>query len=228
MRRKNSCVSGDAEDVVGHRLVEPGQRLQARARSRGCRGSARRGRRRRRPGVPYLKPNETMRVTMRGAPPEAGPKCATRIAPQLVDARVGRVDDPRRARAQRREALALEAHAVEHGERALGAAGACGESGCGRRVSLKRWSSVSSLASRKSTCRSRCPPASRSCSTFAHLAEERADAHVDAERDARHPAALAERDRLRREQRRAGCRRRRSRGPRARAAPATCRRPTGR
>ena len=44
--------------------------------------------------------------------------------PQLVDARVGRVDDARRARAERREALALDANAVEHGERALGAAGA--------------------------------------------------------------------------------------------------------
>ena len=102
-------------------------------------------------------------MTMRGAPPEAGPKCATRIAPRLVHARVRRVDDARRARAEGGEAFAFDADAVEHRERPFVNRGRLSAtSGCGRRVSLKRRRSVSSLASRKSTCTSRCPPASSS------------------------------------------------------------------
>ncbi len=42
------------------------------------------------------------------------------MPPEVVDARVRRVDDAGRARAQRREALSLDAHAVEHRERPFG------------------------------------------------------------------------------------------------------------
>ncbi len=46
------------------------------------------------------------------------------------------------------------------------------------------------------------PPGLQELQHVAHLAQEGADAHVDAEREAGHLAPLAERDRLRRQERR--------------------------
>ena len=121
-------------------------------------------------------------------------------APELVHARVRRVDDARRARAQRRQALALDADAVEHRERALVPA---------LRRQRVRAARLAEAAQERLVARVEeedlqvaLPAGLEQLQHVAHLAEEGAHAHVDAERDARHPAALAERDGLRREQRR--------------------------
>ena len=82
-----------------------------------------------------MKPNDTMRMRSRGCLPPRGAEAADDGAPELVDAEPRRVEHDAGASAERREPLALEPDAVEHGRARLLAAGLIVVlSGCGRRV----------------------------------------------------------------------------------------------
>ena len=100
-----------------------------------------------------------------------------------------------------------------------------GASGCGRRVSLKRRTSAGSAASRKISTGLRSRIAFRLAVHPRELLEHLAFAHVDDDRGARDLACrrAASAPRASAAARPAGCRRRSSRGPRARGSPATCR-----
>ena len=163
-------------------------------------------------------------VDQRAARPSPVPPVDSRIAaPQLVHVQPARVDDLVRQPAQRLQQPPLLARCPRPPT-------APAPSGCGRRVSLNRRSSDASVASRNTSRDAPARPALQLPVDARETAQLLALADVDD--DGRAPdLALRRRasDRRTSESARpAGCRRRSSRGPRARGSRATCPRRTGR
>ena len=135
---------------------------------------------------------------MRSAAPDAGPNVRDDRAPQLVDAEARRVDDAGGARAERREPLALERDAFEDARPRCPSVPRHRE-----RVRTARLAEATEdrLVGGVEEEHVQVAPAAvlERGEDATDLAEERANAHVDAERDARDAAVLAERDGVGRE-----------------------------
>ncbi len=165
-------------------------------------------------------------MTIRGAPPEAGPKWATRMRRSswtlVLVVSMTRVARARSGARRSRSTRTPSSTASAPSRPARGR----------ERVRASRLAEAmeEGLVARVEEEHVQVPLAARfeQLQHVADLAEEGPDANVDPQRQARHLPALAERDGLRREERRQVVDAEEARGPRARAGPATCPRPTGR